>query len=135
MDYLHFRFGKFGGQSLGKMLGAIYGAVSASGAAEAYLQRSKSAVDIAAHGGIDHLAGVGEKPLHLSPLLEKLNDRSVETGKGFIPVIAAGVVHAAAVEHEAAAIAGEVFGIPFLIGETKHLDMKPSIGRGTTETG
>ena len=108
----------------GECFRAVDGAVLAARAAERDLEVAESAGDVALHVRVHEAVDVVEEPLDLAPLLEEGDDVRVTPGGGFVTLVTPGVVHPAAVEDVAAAVAGCILGQAFPVGETEHVDFE-----------
>jgi len=109
-------------EALSHLLGEIDGAVLATGAAESDQQMLEAALLIAGDASVDQLRGAGKKLVHAFLLLEVVDDRSVLASESFEAVLAAGIGEAAAIEDEAAAVAGIVLRQALMKRETEDAD-------------
>ena len=102
---------------LGKVLGAIDGAVLAASTAESHLEVGEVALDKALHVMVDKGIDRVEEGEYLAVLLEEIDDRLIQAGKGLVLLVLTRVVSTAAVEDIPAAVAGGIFRSSLLKGE------------------
>src|SRR5467141_3486295 len=92
----------------------------AAGTAERDHQILEAALLIVADAGIHQRQDAGEKLMHALLLIEIVDDRAVFAGKSLEALFAAGIGEAAAIEDEAAAVAGFVLGQGLVEGKTEN---------------
>ena len=109
-------------EMLREVLGAIDGAVLATGATESDLQIGKIALNealrVMIHEGIDGL----QERQYLAVLLEEVNHRLIETREGLVLLVLTGVVRTAAVEDVSASVATLIRRQTFLERERIYRD-------------
>ena len=113
-------------EMVGKVFGAIDGAVLATGAAESDLEVGEAAfeetLDVMIYQSVHRL----QETEYLAVSFEEINDRLIEAGERFILVVLTGVVSRATIEHIAASVATIIVRYTFF--ERKRVD-------GNDETG
>ena len=110
--------GIFRDEVLGEVLGAVGGAVLATGAAETDLQVRETALEEALHVRIDQGIDMVQEAEDLAVLLQELNDGFIETGQLFEPLVLPRIVHTPAVEHIPSPIPGRILRNAFFERET-----------------
>ena len=104
------------------MFGAVDGAVLSAGASEGDLKVGEVALQIFLDALADEGFGVVEELVNGGFLLQELDDGAILAGIALVLWIAAGVGQGAAVEDEAAAVAGGVGGEAFFEAEGEDGD-------------
>src|SRR5215475_15322185 len=97
-------------QALCQLFGEVDGAVLAARTAERDHEVLESAALVLLDAAIDQRENAREKLMHAFLLIQVLDDRRVASGESFELFLATGVGKTAAVENEAAAGSGLVFG-------------------------
>ena len=105
-------------EGAGQRFRTIDGAVLAAGTAETDLQVAESPGDVTLDVREDERLDGSHEFLHLAVLFQECDHVQVASGRVLEAVVFPGIVHAAAVEDVAAAVAGLVLRDPFLVGET-----------------
>src|SRR5258708_30977492 len=99
-----------GAPALGQLLGEEDGAMLATGASKGDHQILEATLLIVGDASVDEGKDAGEKLMHSLLLGEVVDDRGVFAGERLEALFAAGIGEAAAIENEAAAVAGFVLG-------------------------
>ncbi len=115
-------------------LGTIYRPMPPAGTSETYLKTAEASPQVAFHRGGDHLHGLRNKFVSLSPLLQEFHHGSIQSGKRFVLFISARIMHAPTVEHESATIAAVVFRIPQFVREAEYSHGKSGVFGWRIET-
>ena len=106
----------------GELLGAVDGAVLATGAAEGYAEVGEVALEVFVDALADYGFGVVEECGHSVFALQEFYDGAVFAGIGLVLGVAPGVGQRAAVEDVSAAVAGRVLGESLLVAEAANGD-------------
>ena len=109
-------------QMLGEVLGTIDRTVLAACATEGEHQVGKAALDVAFHVGIGQTIDAVQEGQNLAIVLQKLDDRSVQTRDLLVGLIAAWIVRRTAVEDIASTVAARVFWDAAFVGERENTD-------------
>ena len=104
-------------EMLRQMLGAIDGAMLATGATERDLQVREIAFDKALHMMIDKRINGVQESENLTVFLQKINNGLIEARKGLIFVVLTGVMGRTAIEDVTSSVAGFVGRDSTLKGE------------------
>ena len=110
------------GEPSGELLGAVDRAVLTAGAAESHLEGGEVAFEVLLDALADEGLGMVEEAVDGLLFLEEVDDGTVFAGVGFVFGIATGVGQGAAVEDEAATVAGGVGGESFFEAEGEDGD-------------
>ena len=106
------------GNMTSDVLGTIYGAVLAAGAAERHHEILESARLVFLYRVIYDAIDVSEELLHGFFLVEEGDDGFIASGDLFVLVVASGIVYGATVENEATSITAIVAGNASFVRET-----------------
>ena len=109
-------------QAFSQLLGEENGAVLAAGAAERDHQIFESATLILADARVHEREDAGQKLVDTFLLIEEFDDGDVFAGEGFEALFPAWIGETAAVEDEAAAVAGFVLGQTLVKRKTENAD-------------
>ena len=99
-------------QVLGQVLGGIHRAVPPSGASERNTKAGETSFEISLYGRIYQGIDMVEEGQDFPILLQKADDRFVQSCQGFIGIVSAGIVDGTAVEDEAPAVPEGSSGMP-----------------------
>ncbi len=108
------------GEATGKLFGAVDGAVLTAGASEGDEEVGEMAFEVFVNALGDKCFTVVEELEDGGFTLQKFDDRAVFAGVGLVFGVATGVGECAAVEDEAAAIAGGVVGKALFVAEGSY---------------
>ena len=111
---------------LSKVLGTIDAAMLSARTAEGEHQRREATLNVSGDMGIGQFIDAVKERQNLAVVLQKADDRLVESRHVFVFLITPGVVRRTAVEHIAATITALILGNAFLIGEAENADYKRS---------
>ena len=97
-------------EMLREMLGTIDRTMLPTRATESYLEVREVTFDEARRMMIDEGINGLQESQYLAVLLQKINDRLVQSGEGLVFVVLTGIMGSAAVEDIATAITGLIYG-------------------------
>ena len=97
-------------EMLREMLGTIDRTMLPTRATESYLEVREVTFDEARYMMVDEGINGLQKSQYLAVLLQKINDRLVQSGEGLVFVVLTGIMGSAAVEDIATAITGLIYG-------------------------
>ena len=119
MTNMHF-YTKLLVNMFGKMLGGIYTAMLPAGASETEHQRGKATLHVAVYMMVGKCIDMFQELQYLTIILQKSDNRLIQTRQLFIRLVSARVMGTSTVEDITSAIARRIFRNSLAIRKTKH---------------